>query len=146
VIQRLSTFASYLYKRVPFVPFVFLDIQIAIDCIHKFDILNYFERERFQITLTTFSKADKNFLLVSISFFSIVPRKFLLRLDSSKSGMFDSEVKAAFILASSEADEFRTLFNFEAKGLFGLLDIDKDGESGAKVAVFVCSILFLIYI
>lgn len=84
-------------------------------------------------------KADKNFLFVSISFFSIVPRKFLRKLDSSKSGIFESEVKAAFILASSEADEFKTLLNLEARGLLGLFEIDKDGESG----VFDCSIFVL---
>lgn len=59
----------------------------------------------------------------------MVPRKFRARLASSKSGIFESDVKAAFIFASSEADEFNTLLSFEASGLFGLLDIDKEGDS-----------------
>lgn len=91
------------------------------------------------ITLTTFLKADRNFLLVSISFFSMVPRKSFRKLDSSKSGMLESEVKAAFILASSDAEEFKTLLSFEARGLLGLFEIDNDGESG----VLASSIVFI---
>jgi hypothetical protein len=60
--------------------------------------------------------------------------------------MLDSEVKAALILASSETDEFNTLFNFRAKDLFGLLEMDKEGgESRLAVGVnvLVCSIAIM---
>lgn len=56
--------------------------------------------------------------------------------------MLESEVKAAFILASSEAEELNTLLSFDARGLFGLLEIDNDGESG----VFTSSIFVVCYV
>ncbi|KAG1071579.1 hypothetical protein G6F42_026009 [Rhizopus arrhizus] len=72
----------------------------------------------------------------------MVPRKLRRRLISSRSGMLDSEVRAAFILASSDADELRTLLSLDASGLLGLLDMDSVGESVADVdGALGCSML-----
>lgn len=71
----------------------------------------------------------------------MVPRKLRRKLSSSKSGIFESEVKAALIRASSEAEEFKTLFNFKASDLLGLLDIESVGDSD----VFASMLILLVY-
>ncbi|EIE75669.1 hypothetical protein RO3G_00373 [Rhizopus delemar RA 99-880] len=43
--------------------------------------------------------------------------------------MSEREVKAIFTLASSAAEEFKILLSFEARDLFGLLDMDNVGAS-----------------
>lgn len=93
-----------------------------------------------KITSTTFPKAARNRLLVSTSFFSMVPLKLRRKLSSSKSGIFESEVKAALIRASSEAEEFKTLFNFKASDLLGLLDMERVGDSDVFTSIlFLCA-------
>lgn len=68
----------------------------------------------------------------------MVPRKLRRKLSSSKSGIFESEVKAAFIRASSEAEEFKTLFNFNASDLLGLLEIERVGDSDVFGSILLC--------
>lgn len=62
----------------------------------------------------------------------MVPRKFRPRF---RSGIFDSDVRAAFIFASSEAEEFKTLLSLDASGLFGLFEMDNEGESNPDDSV-----------